>query len=60
MRRPRLQEHRLGQRLLTGSTDPILLFDEMEDLLLDPEAFRWMDFMRRVAWRFDPRAPRSS
>ena len=52
-RRERLQELRLAQRLLTGSNRSLLLFDEMEDLLSDPEALGWMGFMRprRMAFR---------
>lgn len=52
-RRERLQELRLAQRLLTGSSRSLLLFDEMEDLLSDSEAFGWMGFMRprRMAFR---------
>ena len=45
-RRERLQELRLAQRLLAGSTRSLLLFDEMEDLLSDPTSFGWMPFMR--------------
>ena len=52
-RRERLQELRLAQRLLTGSSRSLLLFDEMEDLLSDAQAFGWMGFMRprRMAFR---------
>ena len=45
-RRERLQELRLGQRLLSGSTRSLLLFDEMEDLLSEPASFGWMPLMR--------------
>ena len=52
-RRERLQELRVAQRLLTGSSRSLLLFDEMEDLLSDSQAFGWMGFMRprRMAFR---------
>ena len=41
-RRERLQELRLAQRVLGGCRNSILLFDEMEDLLVDPgSAFQW-------------------
>ena len=52
--RERLQELRLVQRLLTGSIRSLLLFDEMEDLLSDAQAFGWMGFMRPRRMTFRP------
>ena len=40
----RLQELRLAQRLLASGRDSILLFDEMEDLLVDPTAMDMAHF----------------
>ena len=45
-RRERLQELRLAQRLLAPGCGSILLFDEMEDLLSDPNS-GWMPFSPR-------------
>ena len=42
-RRERLQDLRFSQRLLAGGRGSLLLFDEMEDLLCDPDA-GWMPF----------------
>ena len=53
-RRERLQELRLAQRLLSGGTHSILLFDEMEDLLADHVAFGWNPFIPRHRGPFRP------
>ena len=45
LRRERLGELRLAQRLLAGSRGSMLLFDEMEDLLSAPDAGQWAPFM---------------
>ena len=49
-RNERLQELRLAQRLLGSGRDSILLFDEMEDLLLDPGAMS-MPYFGQVVGR---------
>ena len=45
-RKERLQELRLAQRLLAPGRGSILLFDEMEDILSDPNS-GWMPFSSR-------------